>query len=73
MDDKTREMIAIGTSVGAHCHPCLEYHVNKAREDGLTDEEIRKGIAIGVLHGFAHHEPTIRSGSSEASRVRVSA
>ena len=47
MDDKTKEMIAIGTSVGAHCQPCLEYHVNKAREAGLTDDEIREAIAVG--------------------------
>ena len=40
-------MIAIGASVGAHCQPCLEYHVNKAREAGLTDDEIRSAIAVG--------------------------
>ena len=47
MDEKTKEMIAIGTSVGAHCQPCLEYHVNKAREVGLTDDEIREAITVG--------------------------
>ena len=49
MDEKTKEMIAIGTSVGAHCQPCLEYHVNKAREAGLTDDEIREAIAVGHM------------------------
>ncbi len=49
MDDKTKEMIAIGASVGAHCQPCLEYHVSKAREAGLTDDEIREAIAVGHM------------------------
>ena len=49
MDEKTKEMIAIGTSIGAHCQPCLEYHVNKAREVGLTDDEIREAIAVGHM------------------------
>jgi len=49
MDEKTKEMIAIGTSVGAHCQPCLEYHVNRARQVGLTDDEIREAIGVGHM------------------------
>jgi AhpD family alkylhydroperoxidase len=49
MNEKTKEMIALGASVGAHCQPCLEYHVGKAREVGLTDDEIREAIAIGHM------------------------
>ncbi len=49
MDEKTKEMIAIGASVGVHCQPCLEYHVSKAREAGLTDDEIREAIAVGHM------------------------
>lgn len=53
MDDSTRELIAIGASIGAHCRPCLDYHVAKGRELGLTDEAIRAAIAVGhqVEHG----------------------
>ncbi len=47
MDEKTKELIAIGASIGAHCQPCLTYHVTKAREVGLTDDEIREAIAVG--------------------------
>lgn len=49
MDEKTKELIAIGASVGAHCQPCLEYHVAKGREAGLTDDEIREAIAVGHM------------------------
>lgn len=47
MDDKTRELIAIGVSIGAHCQPCLAYHVSKAREIGIEEDGIRAAIEIG--------------------------
>jgi AhpD family alkylhydroperoxidase len=49
MDERTKELIAIGASVGAHCQPCLTYHVDKARESGASDEEIRAAIETGHM------------------------
>lgn len=51
MDERTKELVAIGASVGAHCQPCLTYHVDKARELGLDDEEIRAAIETGHMVG----------------------
>ena len=47
MDERTKELIAIGASVGAHCQPCLTYHVGKAREMGIDDEAIKAAIETG--------------------------
>jgi AhpD family alkylhydroperoxidase len=49
MDERTKELIAIGASVGAHCQPCLTYHVEKARELGIEDELIRAAIETGHM------------------------
>ena len=49
MDEKTKELIAIGASVGAHCQPCLTYHVAKARELGIDSESIRVAIETGHM------------------------
>jgi AhpD family alkylhydroperoxidase len=49
MDERTKELIAIGASIGAHCQPCLTYHVEKARELGVNDEEIRAAIETGHM------------------------
>jgi len=49
MDDKTKELIAIGASVGAHCQPCLVYHLGRARELGISEEMIRDAIEIGFM------------------------
>lgn len=47
MDEKTKELIAIGASVAAHCHPCLTYHVGKAREMGIEEQDIREAVSVG--------------------------
>ncbi len=49
MDDRTKELIAIGASVGAHCQPCLTWHMKKARELGIDDEMIRAAIETGHM------------------------
>lgn len=49
MDEKTKELIAIGASIGAHCQPCLTYHVTKAREMGIDDDAIRTAIETGHM------------------------
>jgi AhpD family alkylhydroperoxidase len=49
MDDLTKELIAIGASVGAHCQPCLTWHVNEARALGIDDETIRAAIETGHM------------------------
>jgi hypothetical protein len=40
LDDRIRELITVGASVGANCHSCLEYRFGKAGEQGVPDGEI---------------------------------
>lgn len=47
MDERTRELVAIGAAVGSHCQPCLTWHLAKARELGINDETIREAIETG--------------------------
>lgn len=48
LDLKTKELIAIGVSLVAKCEGCLEGHLKKARELGLTKEEISDAIVIAI-------------------------
>lgn len=48
-DDKMTELVAIGASVAANCHPCVKYHVNKAREIGASEEDIKEAIFVGEM------------------------
>jgi len=46
-DDRIRELIAVGTAIGANCHPCLRYHTAKARDIGIPNDEIAQAIEVG--------------------------
>ncbi len=62
IDNRIKELVAVGASVTANCQPCLQYHRDKALEFGADDAEIvaaievgkqvRKGAA-GKMDGFA--------------------
>ena len=47
MDERTRELIAVGASITANCQPCLHLHVEKARKCGAGPEEVAAAIEIG--------------------------
>jgi AhpD family alkylhydroperoxidase len=46
MNDGIKKLIAVGASVGANCHPCLEYHVGKALESGIDKNEIMEAVHV---------------------------
>lgn len=48
LDLKTKELIAIGASLVAKCEGCLQGHIKKALELGLTKEEISDAIVVAV-------------------------
>jgi AhpD family alkylhydroperoxidase len=62
---KEKELANIGASVATGCKPCTDYHFNKVREAGASDEEIKHAIsdalavrdsakAIMESHGLKH-------------------
>ncbi len=55
MNERVKRLIAIGASVGANCHPCIEFHVGKALELGIEKGEILEAVeqAKAVRKGAA--------------------
>jgi len=47
LDEKTKELVAIGAAITANCQPCLNYHAAKAREQGAVNAEILAAIEVG--------------------------
>ncbi len=47
MDDKFRELIAVGASITANCRPCLRLHVEKALRFGAAPQEVEAAMEIG--------------------------
>jgi 4-carboxymuconolactone decarboxylase len=40
------ELVAIAASAASNCVPCLEYHVPKAREASVSDDDILAAIRL---------------------------
>lgn len=49
MNEQIEELIALGASVTAHCQPCLQHHVARATELGISKEDIQHAIEIGRM------------------------
>lgn len=47
LDEKTKELVAIGATITVNCQPCLEFHTSKAREAGATAAEILAAVEAG--------------------------
>jgi AhpD family alkylhydroperoxidase len=47
IDDRIKELVAVGASVTANCQPCLQYHKEKALEFGADAGDIATAIEVG--------------------------
>lgn len=62
MDERTKELIAIGASAAVNCHPCLDYHLAECRRIGIEGEEIRTAIEVGMA---------VNRGAAAKTRAKV--
>ena len=49
MDDLTKELVAMGASAAANCHPCMDYHLAKCDELGISREEVAEAVSVGLM------------------------
>ena len=64
MDERTKELVAVGASAAANCHPCLEHHLAQCDALTIPRREVRAAIEVGlrVNHGA---EQAIRKHTNE--------
>ena len=49
LDEKTKELIALGASVSCNCHPCVKFHVDRAGKLGIEPKEIEEALKVGIM------------------------
>ncbi len=49
MNHETKELIAIGASVACNCHPCVNFHTDKARKMGIGENDINMAVEVGKM------------------------
>lgn len=73
IDEKMKELIAVGASVSCNCHPCVKFHVDKAGKLGIEPEDIKEAIKVGVMvrSGAAGQMDKLLSESAEKMGVDI--
>lgn len=49
MDERMKELIAIGASAAVNCHPCMDHHLAECVRLGLDREEIKAAMDVGMM------------------------
>jgi AhpD family alkylhydroperoxidase len=53
MDERTKELVAMGAAAAANCHPCMDHHLAKCDEFGISRQEVSEAVQVGLMvnHG----------------------
>jgi AhpD family alkylhydroperoxidase len=49
MDERTKELVAMGAAAAANCHPCMDYHLAKCDELGVSRDEVAAAVKVGLM------------------------
>ncbi|MCD6016104.1 MAG: hypothetical protein K0R88_2188 [Solirubrobacterales bacterium] len=52
LEQREKELAAIGASIGASCRPCIEHHLPAGREAGISETEL--GDAVATAQAVRH-------------------
>ena len=45
LEQRDKELAAIGSAIGCNCRPCVDHHIPKGREAGLSEAELIEAVA----------------------------
>ena len=60
IDVRTKELLGLVASLVLRCDDCVTYHLIRCKEEGLTDEELREALHIGLVVGGSIVIPHLR-------------
>jgi len=49
VNEQTKELIAMGASAAANCHPCMDHHLAKCDELGVDRQEVAAAVKVGLM------------------------
>ncbi len=64
MNERMKELVAMGASAAANCHPCMDYHLAQCDRLGIDREEVAAAVAVGLMVNHSA-EKEIRKKSRE--------
>jgi AhpD family alkylhydroperoxidase len=49
MDERRKELVAMGAAAAANCHPCMDHHLAKCDDLGIDREEVAAAVEVGLM------------------------
>jgi AhpD family alkylhydroperoxidase len=49
VDDRTKELIAMGAAAAANCHPCMDHHLAQCDKLGIERQEVAAAVKVGLM------------------------
>ena len=49
MDNQMKELVAMGASAAANCHPCMDHHLAKCDELGIDRDDVAAAVTVGLM------------------------
>jgi len=57
---RTKEMIGLVSSLVLRCDDCINYHIIRCHEEGVSNEELEEALSIGLIVGGSITIPHLR-------------
>lgn len=64
MDERMKELVAMGASAAANCHPCMDHHLARCEELGVSRDEVIEAVKVGLMVNYGA-ERAIRNKARE--------
>jgi AhpD family alkylhydroperoxidase len=60
LDGRTKELLGLVASMVLRCDDCVAYHVQRCKEEGVTDEELMDAFSVALVVGGSIVIPHLR-------------
>jgi AhpD family alkylhydroperoxidase len=60
LPQKTKEMLGLVASLVLRCDDCIQYHIIRCVEEGVTTDEVVEALGIGLVVGGSITIPHLR-------------
>ena len=49
MDERMKELVAMGAAAAANCHPCMDHHLEQCDRLGIDRAEVVEAVQVGLM------------------------
>ena len=70
LDEKTKELLGLATSMALKCDDCVTYHIVRCIQLGVTDEKLLEALNVALVVGGSITIPHIRKAVETMDKCR---